>query len=341
MTSGIVRLLLYYLFLTNVIVQTQNPLGLRAASNLRGILFGTAVDVENLRDHFDGDEYNNQIKNNYDLVVPENELKPQQIWQGENVYDWTNPDFLLGAPNATGWVQQNLMKIRGHNLVWAYESYLSNGFDDKIISNNQNKTWLASSKNNSDRFEENFNGVPLVTVKTALKHKKIGEIGISWMGGVYNKFRIDGLVIDKKRRIDLFALDFNTTLPILKTYINTEWVWALIDVPGTYTQQFGSKQKGGFIDFVQPFLKRDVLGWKNSTFNVALRFEYTDYNVGNFIETNENIHDDIIAFTPGLSFRPSLQTVFRLNYRYLLETDILGNDPSKTAGIQFGFSTYF
>ena len=124
MTSEIVRLLLYYSLLTNAIVQAQNPLGLRAASNLRGILFGTAVDVVNLRDHFDGDDYNNQIKNNYDLVVPENELKPQPIWQGENQYDWTDPDFLLGAPNATGWVQQNLMKIRGHNLVWAYDEWI-------------------------------------------------------------------------------------------------------------------------------------------------------------------------------------------------------------------------
>lgn len=232
-------------------------------------------------------------------------------------------------------------KYAKNNLVWAYEGYFSNGFDDKIISNPQNRTWLPATKENNERFEESFNGVPLITAKTALKHRKIGEFGISWMGGVYNKFQEDGIQIDKKRRVDLFALDFNTIVPKWKTYINAEWVWAYIDVPDTYSQQFGSKQKGGFIDIVQPVLKRDVLGWQNSTLNLALRMEYTDYNVGTFNETNENIHDDVMAITPGISFRPSSQTVFRLNYRYIWETDIFGNDPSKTAGIQFGFSTYF
>ena len=124
MTNTMTRLLLYYALITYAIVQAQNPLGLRAASNLRGILFGTAVDVVHLQNNADDGQYNNQIKNNYDLVVPENELKPQPIWKGENMYDFTDPDFLLGAPNATGWVQQNLMKIRGHNLVWAYDEWV-------------------------------------------------------------------------------------------------------------------------------------------------------------------------------------------------------------------------
>ena len=49
--------------------------------------------------------------------------------------------------------------------------------DDKIISNNIGRTWLPASKENKERFEESFNGVPLVTAKTAFRHRKIGEIG--------------------------------------------------------------------------------------------------------------------------------------------------------------------
>lgn len=232
-------------------------------------------------------------------------------------------------------------KYARNKFVWAYELYLTNGFDDKIIANNQNRTWLAASKLNPERFEESFNGVPLVTAKTALKHRKIGELGISWMGGVYNKFEDDGLELDKRRRVDLFALDFNTVIPKVKTYINAEWVWAMIDVPETYTQQFGSKQQGGFIDIVQPVIKRKVLGWENSTFNVALRAEYADFNVGRFKETGDNISDHVVAIVPGISFRPSQQTVIRFNYRYHWQTDLLGNPASRTAGFQFGFSTYF
>jgi len=232
-------------------------------------------------------------------------------------------------------------KYAKNNFVWAYETYLTNGFDDKIISNSENRTWLPASKQNPDRFEESFNGVPLVTAKTAVRHRKIGEIGLSWMGGVYNKFIEEGITLDKKRRVDLYAIDFNTTLSKIKTYITGEWVWAMVDVPETQPQEFGSKLQGGFIDIVQPILKRKILGWENSTLNLAFRTEYVDYNVGGFKETNENIADHLVAIVPGISFRPSQQTVIRFNYRYHWQTDLLGNPASKTAGIEFGFSTYF
>jgi len=94
-------------------------------------------------------------------------------------------------------------KLYQNNWVYAYEFYLSNGFDDTIIGNSENKTFLPASKANEDRFEESFNGVPLVTTKVALRHKQIGELGLSYMGGVYNKFEEDGLVLDKKRRLHL------------------------------------------------------------------------------------------------------------------------------------------
>lgn len=232
-------------------------------------------------------------------------------------------------------------KYGKNNFVWAYEFYLTNGFDDKIISNETNRTYLGASKANPERFEESFNGVPLVTAKTAFRHRKIGEIGFSWMGGVYNKFEDDGLVLDSRRRVDLYAVDFNSTIPKLKTAITGEWVWAVIDIPETYTQQYGSKQQGGFLDIVQPILKRKMFGWENSTLNLAFRTEYADYNVGNFQETGGNISDHIFAIVPGISFRPSPQTVFRFNYRFHKETDLLGNPPSHTGGFQFGFSSYF
>ncbi|MBI2271363.1 MAG: hypothetical protein HYU69_13550 [Bacteroidetes bacterium] len=232
-------------------------------------------------------------------------------------------------------------KYAYNKWVWAYEAYLTNGFDNTIIANDKNRTWLPSSKQNTERFDESFNGVPLVTAKTAIRHRKIGEVGISWMGGIYNKFMEDGLQLDARRRVDLFAIDFNTTISHINTYINGEWVWAMIDVPVTYTQQFGNKQQGGFLDIVQPIIKRKMLGWEKSTLNIAFRTEYADYNVGIFKETGENISDHIIALVPGISFRPSQLTVVRFNYRYHWETDLLGNPSSRTAGIQFGFSTYF
>lgn len=225
--------------------------------------------------------------------------------------------------------------------VIGYEAYASNGFNDNIINNSENRTWLPATKANEERFEESFNGEPLYTGKLAIRHREIGEIGLSYMGGVYNKFEEDGFELDDKRRVDMFAIDFNTTIPYTDTYLNAEWVWASIDVPETFSQQFGNKQQGGFIDIVQPVIKTKLFDWENSVINLALRLEYADYNVGTFMETGGNISDDFVSVMPGISFRPTPMMVIRANYRYNWETDLLGNPPSHTAGLLFGFSTYF
>ena len=231
-------------------------------------------------------------------------------------------------------------KLYKDNWVYAYETYLTNGFDDQIISNSENKTFLPASKLNKDRFEQSFNGVPLLTAKVAIRNKKIGELGLSYMGGVYNKFQEDGLVLDEKRRHHSWAIDFSTLLTI-GTYMTTEWTYTRVDVPSTYSQQYGHKQWGGFFDLVQPVLRKSILGFARSVVNAVCRFEYVDWNMGKFFETGDNIREDIVSVVPGISWRPNSQTVVRLNYRYNWQTDLLGNPPSKTAGFQFGFSSYF
>ncbi len=225
--------------------------------------------------------------------------------------------------------------------MFGYELYLTGNFDNSIISNEENKTFLPASKENAERFEETNSGLPLFTGKIAVRNSKTGELGLSYMGGVYNKFTDDGFQLDKKRRVDVFAVDINTTIPKLNTNVTGEWVWILVDVPETYSQQFGSKQQGGFLDLVQPVLKRKIAGWENATFNLACRLEYVDWNVGKFRETGGNIADDLWSIMPAVSFRPTAQTVFRLNYRYQQQRDILGNPPAKTGGFIFGVSSYF
>jgi hypothetical protein len=232
-------------------------------------------------------------------------------------------------------------KLYRRSWVYAYEVYLTNGFDDTIILNSENKTFLPASKANRDRFEESPNGQPLLTVKTALRNQKIGELGLSYMGGVYNKFQDDGLILDKKRNLHVWAVDYNTTLPVVKTWIVSEWAWIRVNVPGTYSQQYGNKQMGGFVDIVQPVIRKNILGFEKSVVNAALRLEYVDWNVGKFNETGTTISEDFVSIIPGLSWRPHPLTVVRANYRYNWQTDIFGNPPSKTAGFQFGFSSYF
>src|SRR6218665_460929 len=242
---------------------------------------------------------------------------------------WSNAGFgLYGKHYSKDW-------------MFGYEAYLSGNFDNAIIDNVQNKTFLPASKNNPERFEEINSGLPLFTGKIAVRNNKIGELGLSYMGGVYNKFQDDGIQLDNKRRVDVIAIDFNTTLASLKTFITGEWAWIKGNVPSTFSQQYGNKQHGGFVDIVQPIVQKRILDWKNATLNLACRFEYVDWNVGTFTSPGGSIGEDIWSIVPAISFRPTAQTVLRLNYRYQQKKDLLGNPPAKTGGFQFGVSTYF
>jgi len=123
--------------------------------------------------------------------------------------------------------------------------------------------------------------------------------------------------------------------------IKGEWAWIKVGVPATFTQQFGDKQQGGFIDIVHPLIKKKILGWQKATLNLALRLEYVDWNVGKFTSTGGNIAEDLWSIMPAISFRPTAQTVLRLNYLHLRQQDLLGNPPAKTREFSFGISTYF
>jgi hypothetical protein len=242
---------------------------------------------------------------------------------------WSNVGVgLYGKKSTPGW-------------VFAYEAYLTNGFDDQIIDNAQGRTFLPASKLNPNRFEENFNGQLLTTAKVALRYKRLGELGFSHMGQVYNRFEADGLVLDQPRRLDVWALDGNTTLPGTHTVLTGEWAWINVNVPDHYAPQYGSRQQGGFLDLVQPLRKGRVFGYENSVLNLALRLEYVDWNRDRFAETGDAIGDDTWAVVPALSWRPSALTVVRLNYRRQWGRDFLGNPPARSAAVQLGLSSYF
>lgn len=227
------------------------------------------------------------------------------------------------------------------NFNIGYEFYLTNGFDDKVISNDQNRTSLESGKNNTNKFEISNSGSPMSTAKIGFRNRKIGELGISMMTGIYNSWRSSGLITDQKRRLTVLAVDFNTQLLRNRISLNSELAFIKVEVPLTYIQNYGEKQFGFFVDFVGTILQKKVMNWNQTKFNLILRTEYVDYNRDQLRETSKPILDDAWAFVPGISMRPVGTTVLRFNYRIGFNRDFLGN-PANTLGIyQFGFSSYF
>jgi hypothetical protein len=228
-----------------------------------------------------------------------------------------------------------------HEWILGYETYLTNGFDDKIIANELNRTALQEGKENAEKFEESNSGLPMFTGKVAIRNRKIGELGISYMSGVYNKWKEDGLIVEDKRSANVFAVDFNTSF--LKNRINIigEFAKVFVDVPDDYVQTYGKHQIGTFLDIIGTIYQHEILGWENAKLNVGVRLEYADYNQDRFRLTSEKIFDDTWAIVPSIALRPTGTTVLRLNYKYQSLRDIVGNKPSKTGIIQFGISSYF
>jgi hypothetical protein len=234
-------------------------------------------------------------------------------------------------------------KYFAQSWVLGYETYLTNGFDDKIISNADGRTSLADGNVNPEKFVQTNSGLPMFTGKLAASNHKFGEFGVSYMTGVYNTWKApDGLIIDSKRSASVFAIDFNTSFFANRLNIRGELAKVWVEVPDNYIQTYGTQQLGCFVDFVGTIIQRPMLGWDKARINLALRLEYVDYNQGTFRETGGNIYDDIWQVTPGIAFRPVGSTVLRFNYVYSSQRDILGNSPAaKTGTMEFGISSYF
>jgi endo-1,4-beta-xylanase len=83
--------------------------GLRDLAAPSGLLIGAAADAP----YFTDPNYVQKLGGEYDLIVPENDLKFAETEPALNQFSFCAADQLLA------FAQANSMKMRGHNLVWA------------------------------------------------------------------------------------------------------------------------------------------------------------------------------------------------------------------------------
>lgn len=224
------------------------------------------------------------------------------------------------------------------NFTLSYDAYFTNGLGDGVVINGEGRTHLASGKKES-QFEEDNNGSPAFSGRVAVSRYNWGELGFSYYGGIYNTYQIEGDQVDQKRRLNIFAVDYYADLQIAE--LKGEMAYATIDMQDDLKEMFGEKQWGGHLDIIVPVWEFNLLSYQESVLNLNLRLERVDFNVGNFTSTDARIYDETNALVPGISLRPTDDTVFRLNYIRRWHRDLLGNPTEKTAGVQFGFATYF
>ena len=229
-------------------------------------------------------------------------------------------------------------KLFPGDFTVSYDAYLSNGLGDGIVLNSEGRTHIASGKSEF-QFGEDNNGSPAFSGRLAVSKYDLGEIGLSYYGGIYNTFRIEGDIVDARRQLNIFAVDYKAQVWIAE--LKGELAYSTIDLQEDLAESFGEKQWGGHLDIIVPVWRPDLLSYSDATLNLNLRLERVDYNVGTFSSTGRRIYDETNALVPGISFRPTDDTVFRFNYIRRWHKDLIGNAAVKTAGFQFGFATYF
>lgn len=229
-------------------------------------------------------------------------------------------------------------RVASRSLLVSYEAYLTNGLGDGILGNDTGRTDLPSGKR-EEAFGSDNNGSPAVSGRLGFRHPGRGEVGVSYYGGHYNSYRIEGVTVDEARWVGITALDLGARIGTAD--VRAEVAIATIDVPEGLVELSGSRQWGGHVDVLLPIWRPRIDGYAGAVVTAGVRVEYVDYNVGTFSSTGRPIRDDVTAIVPGFTFRPSPGAVFRVNYRYHWTRDFPGNPASRTAGIQFGFATYF
>jgi len=234
-------------------------------------------------------------------------------------------------------VNGRLSRRGGASLT--YDAYLTNGLGEGVVLNETGRTDLASGKR-EEQFAGDNNGSPAFSGRVALQRGRWGEFGVSYYGAVYNAFRVDGEEVDERRRVDLTAVDWSTTLPG-SISLRGEAGYARIDIPASLDELLGDTQWGGHLDLVAPVWRVAGGPLRGAPVNAALRLEYVDHNVGSFAVTGRPRGDEIRAVVPGVSFRPAAGTVFKLNYRREWSRDLLRNPTARSGVWQVGVASYF
>lgn len=224
------------------------------------------------------------------------------------------------------------------NLTMTYDVYVTNGIADGVVDNDLGRTDIASGKSD-EAFGEDNNGSPAISGRIGVRHGQLGEVGVSYYGGNYNSFRIEGEDVDERRWLGITAVDIGSEIGPVQ--LRGEVARATIDIPRGMREVFGAEQWAGHLDAALTVWRPQILGYDNAALNVALRVERIDYNVGSFTSTGTDIRDDVTALVPAVSFRPTPGTVFRVNYRRHWTRDFVGNPTSRLGGWQIGFASYF
>jgi hypothetical protein len=208
-----------------------------------------------------------------------------------------------------------------------YEMYAVNGFHDGLINDSPDGTRIPLGKKN---FEDNNNS-PALVGRLGWSPRVGHELGLSGHRGAYNAFLVEGEQVEERYDLSILALDLETTLA--GVVVSGVGVVARVEVAPGLTTIYATRQHGVYVQAVRPFGRGWVRTMPTSYLSAGMRFDLVDFD-------SELIGDSVRRLTVGLNFRPSEDTVLKLDYLRGRTRDRF-NNVGDQAGLLFSIATYF
>lgn len=208
-----------------------------------------------------------------------------------------------------------------------YEVYATNGFGDGLITAAEAGTRIPRGRGN---FEDN-NASPAFVGRVAWSPQPSVEIGVSAHHGAYNVFRADGLDVDVRRNVTIAVVDLDAAVAGIR--VQGEAVAASVDVPPGLDGIYAGRQRGAYVEAVREFGRGLVRTIPQSVFAAKARWDAVDFNTA-------VPGDSRVQVTVGVNFRPTRESVMKLDYVRGRARDGF-NNASERAAILFSLATYF
>ncbi len=144
-------------------------------------------------------------------------------------------------------------------------------------------------------------------------------------------FKVEGIEVDEKRNLSIFALDGFYRWQ--KLNITWEYAKANIDIDPSLGGIYADDQNGIYVEGNYRLLDKVVSTLPESYLIASLRYEK--------VNLNSDINgDDTRRITIGLNFRPHSDTAFKLDFQHNQVHDSFNIESEDTA-ILFGIASYF
>jgi len=208
-----------------------------------------------------------------------------------------------------------------------FEGYFTNGFNDGLITASEAGTRIALGRGN---LEDN-NGSPAFVGRIAFSQGLDHEIGFSTHVGAYNVFDVEGTPIDRRRNLTLSAVDAESQ--VLGIRLSGEAALASIDIPPGLDGIYANRQNGFSVEGVRPFGRGWLRTMPRSELAAKIRWDYVDYDARRRGQTTAQL-------TAGLNFRPTAESVLKLDYVRGRGRDEF-NNLARYAFVLVSMATYF